>query len=174
MPITLTHLQAGFESCVYFSVTTRESGFIYCHSWTWKLAHPCKHIPLPTWTKNKTTTKTFLVFYPLDFYNEHLRIVILWNKWFTYFLHSCSTNILPLENQISLTSQRFLYLPLQCFYLYRDQSLECQMTDFEGFSISFRQCCERLKYIWSWRVFVDLEKTSSIIRTDWIDKCLVN
>lgn len=84
MPITLTHLHVGFESCVYFSVTTRESSFNYCHTWTWKLAHPCQDIPLTACTKNKMTIKTFLVFYPsLDFYSEHLRMVILSNKWFT-------------------------------------------------------------------------------------------
>jgi hypothetical protein len=73
-------LQVGFESCVYLSTTTRESGFIFCHTWACKLAHPYKYIPF-TWIKKKSFQFSILL-------NGLLRIAVLWNKWFTYFFVS--------------------------------------------------------------------------------------
>lgn len=115
----------GFGSCVYFSVTTRESSFIYCHTWTWKLAHPCKYLSLTTWIINKTSTITFLVFCPsLDFHNCHLRIVLPWNKWFASFGGSYSTSVLHCKRQISLTTWSFLcFIPLVFLFIWRPVSL---------------------------------------------------
>lgn len=110
MPVSLTHLHAGLESCIYFPVTTRESGFMCCHTWIWNLAHPCKYIPFATWIRSKMTTKPFLIFHPsLYFYNECFRMIVLCNEMIHLYLHSCNTNVLPLENQIFLTSCRLVY-----------------------------------------------------------------